>query len=337
MVRGGGLATDVEPQVERAVRGVSGMTHENRTTGARRGGGFTLLELMISIGVIVLLVGILFPFLGSAREHAKSTTCMANLRSIGQGMTLYANENEDAMVPGRMPKPWKIALEGGTKYRPTFLAMLRSQVGIPAFKRPLDNDNPNEFDDEGQPSDRQNYAGEFFVCPIVRDWTDERNGSYGYNYQFLGNARLRDEDDLISYKNWTVPMSHIRSPSGCVAVGDSMGTAASFPPNQRAPYEDNPWGQQEGGRSPEALGNEGFNLDPPRIHPTRGEMADPPAYRSAIHERHNGRAMVLWLDGHATPETLLSLGYEVLDNGVVGLEGNNTAFSDDHSDRAWTR
>ena len=170
-------------------------------------------------------------------------------------------------------------------------------------------------------------------------WTDERNGAFGYNYQFLGNARLRDRADPASYKNWPVLYSSVRSPASCVAVADCMGTAASFPASHRMPYEDNEPGDSSSGRTLEALGNEGFNLDPPRVDPNRGEMAnfsaDEANARTALDQRHAGTGTVLWMDGHASGETLESLGYDVGSDEAVGFDGNNRFFSVDRTDKAW--
>lgn len=60
---------------------------------------FTLVELLVVIGIIALLIGILLPTLSQARRSAKGIVCASNVRSILQGMILYANEFEGA-IPG---------------------------------------------------------------------------------------------------------------------------------------------------------------------------------------------------------------------------------------------
>ena len=61
---------------------------------------FTLVELLVVIGIIALLVSILLPALNRAREQAQRTKCLANLRSIGQMVTIYVNLHKGALPLG---------------------------------------------------------------------------------------------------------------------------------------------------------------------------------------------------------------------------------------------
>ncbi len=75
--------------------------HDNRTTPK----GFTLIELLVVIAIIALLIGILLPALGAARESAKKLKCLTNVRSMGQAFTYYADDNRDwyTVIPATQP------------------------------------------------------------------------------------------------------------------------------------------------------------------------------------------------------------------------------------------
>lgn len=71
-----------------------------RVNRDRRRAGFTLVELLVVIGIIGLLISILMPALSKARQAAWAATCQSNMRQIGMGFSIYANENS-----GQIPDP----------------------------------------------------------------------------------------------------------------------------------------------------------------------------------------------------------------------------------------
>jgi prepilin-type processing-associated H-X9-DG protein len=112
---------------------------------------FTLVELLVVIGIIAVLIAILLPALSRARQQANAVDCASQLRQVGLAVRMYANEQHDWLPP------MQDKLVGATTYWTTRLVPFLSKVGAP-----------------------RTQIGQTFVrCPS-RDETE--NYTYGVNY-----------------------------------------------------------------------------------------------------------------------------------------------------------
>jgi prepilin-type processing-associated H-X9-DG protein/prepilin-type N-terminal cleavage/methylation domain-containing protein len=281
---------------------------------------FTLVELLVVIGIISVLMGILLPVLGKVRQQSAGTKCANNLRQLATGWTLYADVNQGISCPGRLPR-FPISVYGmgdDEQYRPRWYELLGAVVKKYAaqFPKPIEDDS-------------WTIQNELFLCPTTPEWRNSRNYAYGYNYQFLGNARPRPDGRWISYP---VRASSIKAAETVMAM-DSLGTAAGKPASRRSAY------YLDGTRDPYALGNKGWALDPPRLT-AKSDYADPerrnPEDRSGPDPRHGGKVNVAFCDGHVEPMTLQQLGYVVRGDGSIAAtdpRATNRLFSGRAEDR----
>jgi len=90
-------------------------------------GGFTLVELLVVIGIIAVLVAILLPALNKARASAQQVQCASNMRQIGAAMISYANENPGGYLPfGAITYTDPTT---GTNYEMTWDTLIRQYLG----------------------------------------------------------------------------------------------------------------------------------------------------------------------------------------------------------------
>src|SRR5687768_13605090 len=76
------------------------MSQHNLPSAPRTRRGFTLIELLVVIAIIALLAAILFPVFGRAREQARKTSCMSNLKQIGLGIMQYTQDYDEYLPVG---------------------------------------------------------------------------------------------------------------------------------------------------------------------------------------------------------------------------------------------
>ena len=130
-------------------------THRTPVSTRHTDKGFTLIELLVVISIISLLVGILLPALGKARDAAKKALCLSNNRQIGIAEAVYSNDFKSFMTPAAL------ADIGSTTEREDFIAyddLLLTYLGVNLpFNRQVDAFRYSSGDPVG--------AASIFTCP----------------------------------------------------------------------------------------------------------------------------------------------------------------------------
>jgi prepilin-type N-terminal cleavage/methylation domain-containing protein len=135
---------------------------------------FTLIELLVVIAIIAVLISITLPALGSARETARRTKCLANLKSMGLGMQLYLNESNNIFPAVR---PLHSGVIGGGN-DPSLLDLLGVYLDAPVPRK-------------ANPDDRFFIVSDPYKCPSDLGEDDPETDyepvyrSTGTSYEYL--------------------------------------------------------------------------------------------------------------------------------------------------------
>lgn len=94
-----------------------------------RPGGFTLIDVLVTLAVVVLLIGIMLPGLGKVQEISRQLVCRSNLRQVGLGLALYADSSKD-QLPNSVFSDISRQKENEVEYSPEDMMTLRLAKGL---------------------------------------------------------------------------------------------------------------------------------------------------------------------------------------------------------------
>jgi prepilin-type N-terminal cleavage/methylation domain-containing protein/prepilin-type processing-associated H-X9-DG protein len=185
----------------------------NRAWGGRS--AFTLIELLVVIAIIAILAAILFPVFAQAREKARQTACLSNMKQIGLGFMMYAGDYDEVM--------------------PCAMARIA----------PINGGNRNyiPYDQQVKPYIKND---QIFTCPsdatkaTQGDFWDGsyRNAQITRSYAYVGRINTAEgytkgqtPDLNTGFTNWNVgspqptPLANISQPADTIALAEAWASA----------------------------------------------------------------------------------------------------------------
>jgi prepilin-type N-terminal cleavage/methylation domain-containing protein len=139
-----------------------------------RKSAFTLIELLVVIAIIAILAAILFPVFAQAKEAAKKTSCLSNVKQIGTGFQMYMGDFDDTFVPWTTnacstEPPIAAAVSG-----PFDVGYMYQGKVAPYIKNGVDL--------------KTGGLTGIWACPSIKQETSVIANTYAYNYYSLGGT-----------------------------------------------------------------------------------------------------------------------------------------------------
>lgn len=165
--------------------------------------GFTLIELLVVIAIIAILAAILFPVFARARENARRSSCLSNMKQIGLGLMMYTQDYDEKY-------PLYAFKDASLTWKFSWASVIYPYVN----------------------------STQVFICPsavqtgycyptLMQVNSYQYAGSYGYNYAYFGTWATSTRPTVTS-------LAAVNSPSETIAIAESTAlqvTSIVYPPS----------------------------------------------------------------------------------------------------------
>jgi prepilin-type N-terminal cleavage/methylation domain-containing protein len=201
---------------------------------SRSSNAFTLIELLVVIAIIAILAAILFPVFAQAKEAAKSSVCLSNMKQWSLAAPMYSNDYDDQWVPSYMYQNmnidaadidwWDDLLQPYTKNRPIVLCPDRQFVETYAAQRDM------WYSNGGTMVKLMSYAVNdmnfFYTFPNAQEnlWNSQFNQHTGFQNQ--------DFNSCGGQYGCSVNGSNIAKPSQVIWIQDAPDNPYEGPVNE---------------------------------------------------------------------------------------------------------
>jgi len=254
--------------------------------------GFTLIELLVVIAIIAILASILFPVFARAKDAAKKTASMTNVKQIGTATMIYVGDYDDQMpqLYWYNPADTSFPTAQGFYYYPLLILPYAKNRQI--FLCPNDRgEDPLLMDSAGRGRFNQNSS--------FRDYLYGANPSYGYNFRYLNTVS-------VSFGPGGQPISNFsgRSTTSFNSVAETIVFAEATMKDKTVPG-------LGGSGMGKIMNDVGYSRieppfavpTPPGLTPYNGWTGTYPnaASQGQLWGRFDRkRVLTVWLDGHAS-------------------------------------
>lgn len=264
--------------------------NSRKVSGNRVKKGFTLVELLVVIGIIALLLAVLMPALNKAREQGKAMICLTNQKTIGMALIMYAEQNR-----GKLPNVSWIGKENGPELNEKWVGAILPYCGE-------------------QYKDNKRFVTNYFICPSRKEKMFVRPSNvssvtacdYGVSFGSPQSGGLFNVIDGTDEYPGSKKISQVKQQSKIIMA---MDTQVQTIPNRpgffdpyiyvMAPYTpEHPNGIGNGVRGKTWA----FDIDADKdgVYDTSDRMANKSPYKkyNLASPRHSKKINAVFVDGH---------------------------------------